>query len=79
MMLEQVFNPEIECSFTTASSASIASICTIGPGLDQVGAVRNYGWMGQPTKVLLSILMVMGRLEVFAILVLFHPRFWRGD
>jgi len=79
MMLEEAFNPEVECTYTTASTASIATICTIGPGLDQVGAIRNYGWMSEPTKILLSILMVMGRLEVFAILVLFHPKFWRGD
>jgi trk system potassium uptake protein TrkH len=67
------------CSFTTAAGASLACLCTIGPGLGEVGAVGNYGELTSPTKVLLSLLMVLGRLEVFAIVVMFSPRFWRAD
>lgn len=65
-----------ENTFATASSASLATICTIGPGLDAVGATQNYGWMSDPSKFLLSLWMALGRLEVFAIFVLFLPRFW---
>ena len=67
------------CDFATASSASVATLCTIGPGLARVGAVENYGWFSTESKWVLSLLMVIGRLEVYAILVLFTPRFWRGD
>ena len=67
-----------ECSFTTAATTSLATICTVGPGLDRVGAIQNYGWFTDATKLFLCGLMLLGRLEVFVILVLFHPRFWRG-
>jgi len=63
---------------TTAATASVACLCNIGPGLAKVGAVENYGWLSGSSKAVLSILMALGRLEVFAILVLLHPRFWRS-
>ena len=77
MVLEQVFGQG--CDYTTAATASLACLCTIGPGLGDVGAIGNYGWMTASSKVVLTILMALGRLEVFAIIVLFSPRFWRGD
>ena len=67
------------CDFTTASTASVATLCTIGPGLGKVGAIANYGWFTPASKLVMSLLMVMGRLEVLAIVVLFSPRFWRAD
>ena len=68
-----------DCSFTTASTASVATLCTIGPGLEQVGAVENYGWFTDPSKLVMCALMLLGRLEVFAIIVLVTPRFWRSN
>ena len=75
MMLEP---PSHECSFTTAATASIATLCTIGPGLDMIGALQNYGWFSGASKFVLVILMAMGRLEILAVVVLFSPRFWKG-
>ena len=68
-----------DCSFATASTASIATLCTVGPGLEQVGAVENYGWFTDASKLVMCALMLLGRLEVFAIIVLVTPRFWRND
>ena len=65
--------------FTTAATASIATLNNIGPGLARVGAIENYGWFSAPSKLVLSVLMALGRLEVYAIFVLFIPRFWRGE
>lgn len=62
----------------TAVGASIASIGNIGPGLGGVGAVDNYGWMGPGSHLVLMFLMLVGRLEIFTILLLFHPDLWRG-
>ncbi len=59
--------------------ASVATLCTIGPGLDAVGAVENYGWFSGPSKIAMCVLMALGRLEFFAIVVLFTPTFWRRD
>jgi trk system potassium uptake protein TrkH len=76
MLLEQL-NPGSTCDYTTAASASVASLCTIGPGLGKVGAIENYGWMTDASKMVLCLLMALGRLEVFALVVLVSPYFWR--
>ncbi len=78
MLIEQA-NPASNCSPTTAAGASLATLCTIGPGLDGVGATQNYGWFSAPSKILMCVLMALGRLEVFAIVVLLKPTFWRGQ
>lgn len=64
---------------TTAATSSVACLCTIGPGLGAVGPLQNYGWMSDSTLALLSILMLMGRLEVLPVLVLLVPSYWRGQ
>jgi trk system potassium uptake protein len=63
---------------TTAVGASAASIGNIGPGLGGVSAVENYGWMSPTSLWVLMFLMVVGRLEIFTILLLFHPDLWRN-
>lgn len=62
---------------TSAASASAATLNNIGPGLARVGATQNYAWFTAPSKIVMSVLMLLGRLEMFTILVLFTPRFWR--
>ncbi|RKX34609.1 MAG: TrkH family potassium uptake protein [Verrucomicrobia bacterium] len=73
--LTAVFEPEI--SVDGNISAVFACLFNIGPGLAEVGPARNYADFHDYTKVLLSLLMVMGRLELYAILVLFSPSLWR--
>lgn len=72
-------NGHSDCDYVTASTASVATLCTIGPGLNRVGAIENYGWFTSASKSVMCLLMVIGRLEIFAIVVLLTPRFWRGD
>ena len=76
LMVLESGNPE--CNIATAASASIATICTVGPGFANVGAIENYGWFSDASKLFLCLLMAIGRLEVFAVLVLITPRFWRS-
>jgi len=61
--------------FTTAFSAVAASLNNLGPGLGEVAA--NYGGISETAKALLCFAMLLGRLEVFTLLVLFTPAFWR--
>ena len=61
----------------TAMGASAASIGNIGPGLGGVGPVDNYAWIGAPSQVVLVFLMLAGRLELFTLILLFHPDLWR--
>jgi len=71
------FNQDI--GVTTAATASIATLNNIGPGLAGVGATSNYAQFSQPSLIIMCVLMALGRLEVYAIFVLVHWRFWRGD
>jgi trk system potassium uptake protein TrkH len=65
--------------FITALSGAAQAICNVGPGLGAViGPVGNYASLPDAAKWVLIALMLLGRLELFAILVLFDPRFWRS-
>ena len=61
----------------TAFSAVAATLNNIGPGLNMVGATQNYAFFTAPAKILLSLLMILGRLEIMVILCLLVPSFWR--
>ncbi|MDP2636943.1 MAG: TrkH family potassium uptake protein [Pseudoalteromonas sp.] len=60
----------------TAFSATAACLNNLGPGLGEVAS--HYGAVSDTAKWLLTIAMVFGRLEIFTLLVLFTPTFWRG-
>ena len=62
----------------TAMSASASALANVGPGLgDMVGPNGNFSKLPDAAKWLLSFGMLLGRLELFAVLVLFTPSFWR--
>ena len=63
--------------FLTALGASAASVGNIGPGFGAVGPTDNYGWMTSPALLVLSFLMLVGRLEIYTVLLLFLPETWR--
>lgn len=62
---------------TTNLSAELACFNNIGPGLGLVGPVLNYSVYTIPEKILLTLNMLFGRLEIFPMLVLFTPAIWR--
>ena len=61
----------------TAVGATAASLGNIGPGLGEVGPTSNYAGFFVWEKWLLMLLMIIGRLEIFTVLVLFLPGAWR--
>lgn len=61
--------------YTTAFSAVAATINNLGPGLGDVAV--HYGEISSPAKWILCLSMLLGRLEIFTLLVLFTPAFWR--
>jgi len=61
----------------TSFTAVAACLNNVGPGLELVGATGHYGLVPASGKLLLSFLMAMGRLELYAICVLFIPSFWK--
>ena len=68
---------EPHISFLTVFSCVQATLFNIGPGFDAVGPTENFHFLRSSTKVFLSLLMIIGRLEIYAILVLFVPSAWK--
>lgn len=65
--------------FMTAIGAVATSLGNVGPGIGEVGPTDNFAALPASVKWLLSFLMLLGRLELFTILVLFTPYFWRTN
>lgn len=63
--------------FMTAIGAMATSLGNVGPGIGDVGPVDNFAWLPDHVKLFLSFVMLVGRLEIFTVLVLFTPYFWR--
>ena len=63
--------------FITAFSAVIASINNTGPGLNQVGPATTYAVLTDFQTWVCTIAMLLGRLELFTLLIIFTPAFWR--
>ncbi len=61
----------------TSFSAVLASIGNIGPGLGTVGPAENYAHLPMAAKGVLSLCMLLGRLEIFTVIILFIPEFYR--
>ena len=62
----------------TAFSAVIACMSNIGPGLAGVGPLENYACIPDAGKALLGFCMLVGRLELYTVLVVLSPAFWRA-
>jgi len=69
--------PEIADPFKTAVGAVATSLGNVGPSIGSLGPVDNFADLNQMTKVILSLLMVIGRLELFTVIIIFTPYFWR--
>jgi trk system potassium uptake protein TrkH len=70
-----VFEPAFD--LVSSFGAVIATLFNVGPGLGAVGPSCTFAGLGSTTYLLLSVLMVMGRLEILAAMVLFVPALWR--
>ncbi len=62
--------------FVTSTSAALAAMSSIGPGLGEVGPAGHYGHMDSMSHIVLSGLMLLGRLEFYTLLVLVIPGMW---
>ncbi len=72
-MLMTLFVPDL----TTALTSVIATLCNIGPGLAKVGATQTYAWIPNMGKWVLIACMLIGRLELFGVLIVFRLASWR--
>jgi len=72
-LIMTLFIPDL----TTSVSTVAATLGNIGPGLNGVGSTQTYAWIPIPGKWVLIICMLLGRLEVFTILLALRPSFWK--
>lgn len=62
----------------SALSASLTAFANVGPGLGSVGPMDNFSGVPEAGKILLACMMIVGRLEIFTVLIVLNPRFWRS-
>lgn len=67
----------MEVDFTTSMGAVATSIGNVGPGLGEVGPVKNFANIPEMGKWLLTFFMLLGRLELFTVLIIFSQAFWK--
>ncbi len=65
--------------FGTTVSAVISCVNNIGPGINEVGPMENFSFMSDFSKVVLSVDMLLGRLECIPLLILFVPSVWKKN
>jgi trk/ktr system potassium uptake protein len=75
--LSSVLLAGLGVDFTTAFTAVAATIGNVGPGFGMVGPVENYAQIPVLGKWLLIWCMLLGRLEIFTVIILMVPEFWR--
>ena len=63
--------------FITAFTATISCITNTGPGLGAIGPSHNYALLSDLQKWLCAAVMLLGRLEIFTVLILFTPNYWK--
>jgi len=69
----------LDLDFLTSASAAVAALANVGPGLGPIiGPAGNFASIPDAAKWILSFAMLLGRLELFTVIVLFFPQFWRG-
>ncbi len=61
----------------SAATSVVATLGNIGPGLNAVGPAQTFAFIPAPGKIVLTACMLLGRLELFTVLMLFMPGFWR--
>ena len=75
-ILLSAFEPNL--SFGGCISTAVSAVSNMGPGLNETSPAQTYAFFNSSSKFLLSIIMIMGRLEFYAILALFMPSLWRN-
>jgi trk system potassium uptake protein len=63
-------------SLTSSATAVAATLNDVGPGLDEVGAIESFEIVDPFGRVVLTVCMLLGRLEIFTVLALLSPAFW---
>lgn len=66
-------------SLPASAGAAATAISNVGPGLAELGPMANFSEMQWQGDIVLTFLMLAGRLEIYTVLLLFHPALWKGS
>lgn len=64
-------------AFDEGLGVAVSAVSNIGPALGEIGAARNFSEVSDLTKWFLSFLMMIGRLEIFTVITILLPGFWK--
>lgn len=79
LLLITVALAALQLDFVTALSGALTSLTNVGPGLGEIiGPAGNFGPLPDAAKWVLSVGMLMGRLEILSVIIVLSPAFWRG-
>ncbi|MBD3642153.1 MAG: TrkH family potassium uptake protein [Marinobacter sp.] len=79
LLLITVALAAMQLDFVTALSGALTSLTNVGPGLGEIiGPAGNFGPLPDAAKWVLSVGMLMGRLEILSVIIVLSPAFWRG-
>ena len=70
---------EPSLNMTDVLSVSLSLLGNTGPALGAFGPTATWASLGEPSLIIASLLMWLGRLELLTVLVLLHPKTWRSD
>ena len=71
--------PDVDQPLLTSAGAVATSLGNVGPAIGGLGPTDNFAHLPAVAKVFLSFIMLLGRLELFSILILFSPYFWKSN
>ncbi len=74
-----IFLKDMPHPFLTTVGAAATCLGNVGPAIGAIGPVDNFSAIPETGKIILSFLMIVGRLELFSVLVLLTPHFWRAN
>jgi trk system potassium uptake protein TrkH len=76
-MVSTIILSSMGLDLETAIGAAASAMGNIGPGLGEFGPTDNYALLSDPGKWVLTFCMLLGRLEIFTVMVLFSRTFWK--
>ena len=77
VLISSIILTLLNVDLLTAFSGSAAAMGNVGPGLGNVGSLENYSYIPSAGKWILSVTMILGRLEIYALIIFLMPKNWK--
>ena len=77
LVFQLLFTFVSDMDLLTAISASVSCISNVGPGFGKLAPDQSFYWVSAPAKLLMALEMLIGRLELYTVMIFFLPSFWK--